>query len=419
MPPRSRAVIACSALLAASALCLTAVAQDKPAQDKPAQPADPQPKADAPAAAPAPAKPGGATLSDRLEVSVGPSWLSLRGSTRGTTFYSDAVSQLKLKQTIYDRFNPTGGAGVTFDVKYRVIPRITAYAGYTDTKSPGSTMTDDRLIGNFGTTGDFRLVEFATTAAPELNQFTLGGAIRVLPKKKHGPSRVHVDGLVEFQSTRAHYDFHTGIERFSPWDPNVLIDPVFLAKSNLPASYDMNFLNLGAGFKIGGEITKKLSFDVSAVLLFFGRYNGEGDLTGHGLPFVHSAQHLNPAFHVPGCANDNDPSTPSCGLIDTDLNTSQLRVQQHASRSRGLDTGIKFAYAFNDWLGIEGGWRRSLVRSVGGTEDRVFNGPQRCNVGSNRVTQLPPGTFISECGDLDKAELIGDTISLVGRLRFF
>ncbi|MBI3448408.1 MAG: hypothetical protein HY049_05760 [Acidobacteria bacterium] len=419
MLPRSRVVIACSLLLAASALHVPAVAQAKPAADKPAQPADPQPKSDAPASPSAPAKPGGESLSDRLEVSLGPSWLSLRGSTRGTSFYFDSVSQLKLKQTIFDRFNPTGGSGVTFDIKYRVLPRLTAYAGYSDTKSPGSTMTDDRLIGNFGAPGDFRLVQFATSAAPELNQFTMGGAIRALPRKKHGPSRVHLDGLVEFQSTRAHYDFHSGIERFSPWDPNVLIDPVFLAKASRPASYDLNFLNLGAGFRIGGEITKKLTFEVGAVLHVFGRYTGNGDLTGHGLPFVHSAQHVNPAFRVYGCVNDNDPNTPGCGLLDADLHTSQLRVEQHSAKSRGLDTGLKFAYAFNDLLGIEGGWRRSLVRSVGGTETRVFNGPQTCNIGSNRLLQLPPGTFVPECGDLDKAELIGDTISLVGRLRFF
>src|SRR5262249_33462962 len=152
--------------------------------------------------------------------------------------------------------------------------------------------------------GDFTLARFGDDAAPEIHQFDLGGRFRAMPTKKHGPASQYVDLIVQFESTRTHYDFHTGVLTADPFDPNAPTDPVFTANSNSPASYNMNFLNLGGGFRIGGTITKKLAYDVSFVTFFLGRYDGTGFLTDHGLPFVHTGDHQDRNFHVPGCDND-------------------------------------------------------------------------------------------------------------------
>jgi len=418
MPPSSLLAIACTLSLAASALSGIEAA---PAPEGSAATAtEPQPKTDEqPVKKEEGAKGKGQSLSDRLEVKVGSAWLALRSTTRGTTKFFDNFSNLSLQQTMYEKFNKAGGAAGLIDVSYRILPRLVAFGDFTVSHPTGSRMTDDRLIGNFSGPGDFRLVQFASDAGPDYNQLNIGGAYRLLPTKKHGPSDRYLDLVVEFQSTRAAYEFESGVETRNPFDPNVLTDPVFTAFSNSRARYFMDFLNLGGGFKVGGKIGKKLTVDVKAVAYVFGRYRGEGRLPHHGLPFVHSPNHIDPRFHVPGCQNDTDPNTPPCGLVDADLNTSQLTVHQKSEKSRGLNSIVTFDYSVTEWFGVEAGYRRTFVRSTGGSEVRVFNGPGSCNIPGSKATMLPPGTFLPDCGDLDKAEILADSAYLLGRFRFF
>jgi hypothetical protein len=415
MRPSSLLAIVCTLSLAATALSVIEAAPEGSTDPN----AEPQPKtADQPVKKEEGAKPSGTHLSDRLEVKVGSAWLALRSSTRGTTRFFDAVSDLTLQQTMYEKFNKAGGMAGLVDVTYKILPRLSAFGDFTVSHPTGSRMTDDRLIGNFGGPGDFRLVQFASDAGPDYDQLNVGGAFQILPTKKHGPSNQYLDLVVEFQSTRAAYEFESGVETHDPFDPNVLTDPVFTAFSNSRARYFMNFLNLGGGFKVGGKIGKKINVDAKVVAYVFGRYSGEGRLPHHGLPFVHTSSHVDPRFHVPGCFTDNNPSTPPCGLVDVDLNTSDLTVHQKSEKSRGLNSVVTFDYSLTDWFGIEAGYRRTFVRSSGGTEVRVFSGPGSCDIPKS-TTMLPPGKFLPDCGDLNKAEILADTAYLIGRFRFF
>lgn len=407
MPLRLPLVIACFLSFAATAFPAIDAA---PPQAGGAGAAEPQPKTDEqPSKKETGEKGKGAKISDRLEVRVGPAWFSLRGSTRGTTEFFDAVGPVNLQQTTFDKFDKASGAAEQIDVSYKILSRIAAFAGFTISHPTGNNFTDERLLGNLAGPGDSRLVQFSSTAAPDYNQFNLGGSFRLLPTKKHGPSKRFLDIIVEFQSTRTHYDFEAGVQKLGRFiDPNFLtfrpiVDPLFTAKSNFPASYNMNFLNLGAGFKIGGQISKKLSVDLKFVTSLFGRYDGTGFLTNHGLPFVHSPLHRAPDLHVPGCVTDlGNPNTPDCGLVDSDLQTSHLKVKQHSSRSRGFNLDVNLDYSINDWLGVAAGYRRNFARSVGGEEKRTFD------------PGIPP-----ERGDLDRAALLSDSFSVVGRFRFY
>src|SRR6266850_2860017 len=204
--------------------------------------------------------------------------------------------------------------------------------------------------------------------------------------------------------TSADYGFEAGELTRNPFDPNAISDPVFQAESNRSASYDLDFLNLGGGFRIGAEISKRFSTEVAFRVYVLGRYDGTGDLGNHGLVFIHSFQHNDPAFHVPGCGG-----VVPCGLVDVDLQTRDLQVEQASSRSRGLDASVSFDYRITDWFGVAAGLHRSFVRSVGGEEKRIVGGFNTCNLDLAAGTPPPPSTrLLAECGALNKAELISD-----------
>jgi len=376
------------------------------------------PNGEQPAATEKPAK-NGPKISDKLEVTVGSIWLTLRGTTRGTTTYVDQVSPMKLQQTMYEDFGSSSGVGAAVDVRYKVLPRLAVYAGLATSSPSGDAFTDNREIGNFSGPGDFYLAQFQSIAAPKYGQFTFGGAYRALPAKKHGPSRVYLDLLVQYRTISADYTFDAGRVSRDPFTLAPLGDPVFISGANNHSSYNLDFSTLGGGFKVGGEISKRFAASFQAVTSIFGRYDGTGDLANHGLPLLHTPGHQDPAFHVPGCVVDLDPNTPLCGLVDADLTTSRLRVTQSSSKVRSIDLSAVFEYTMNRWFGVTAGFQRSIVRSIGGVEKRVFNGPSTCDFPSAKLTNLPPGSHLPECGDLEKAELIADTFSLAGRFRFF
>src|SRR5262249_10766138 len=120
-------------------------------------------------------------------------------------------------------------------------------------------------------------------------------------------------------------------------------------------------------------------------------------------PFVHTGDHQDRNFHVPGC--DSDPNTPNppCGLVDADLSTKPLTVEQRSSRSRGLNTAVNFEYDLFGWFGVAAGYRRDFLRPVGGSEKRVYH----------------TKGFPAENGDIDRSALVGDAVTVVGRFRFF
>ena len=385
-------------------------------------------------------------LLDRLTVRAGTAAFSLRGRSRGTTQFFDNFDRganarprfFNINNNNDIRFGNASSVALTADASFRITPRITATLEYLTAAPEEGETFDNRRIANLTGPGDVTLAEFQSTAEADYSEWSMGGQFRFFPTKKKGAgSRFQLHGLVNYQRSNADYRYAAGDLTGNPFRPFALSDPNFTAAAGAAASYAFDFENLAVGARFSGLLSKRLNLDVTVAPVVFSRFEGEADLGPHGLVFVHNALHMDPNFDQRSCVqddadpntplcikpkqvrsrppcvlNDQDPNTPECGLVEADLSTNRGRVEQQASRGRALNLDLNVDYKFTNWFGIAVGMKRHDVRSLGGTEKRLFGVDSADCSKDNLKNEV-------ECGDLVQSKIIAQSFFIMGRFRWF
>jgi hypothetical protein len=379
-----------------------------------------------------------AWLEQRLSVRAGAGAFNLAASVKGATDYFEfppnQPGPQRVEQVNVLDLGRSTGAAYTLDFWLRLGKRWFVTADVTATSSPDEKIVDSRNIGSFGATGDFTMAEFESEGGSDFLEWSIGGAFRAFPLKKTEDPRIWVDVMLQYRKADAEYAFQGGEISANPFDASVFKTPRFDPFGRFPASYDMEFQTLSAGLRLGTKISERFALDLTVLPVWFGRFEGIGDLGDHGLSFAHRGDtvHTSPIFNTPNC-DDDDPAqigTPACtGLVDGDLLNPSLTVEHDSNRGAGLRLDLNIDVRLTKLFGIAFGYHRQDYRSIGGEEKRLFGNEERAqcpdvpvldedgNIIFDPITGQPLAiaTCPDEIGDLSKAAIVTQSFYVFGR----
>ncbi len=359
-------------------------------------------------------------LSDRLTVRGGPSLMLMKANLRGDGDYRDPQFGEHLTTVNEVDFDSASGGGLIADAWYEIrknwyIIGTVAFASFGQ-----EDYTDSRKFSNRGGPGDTEFVSFSSQHEAELLDWAIGGARRVFPTKRYKDSRMYVDAIVLVGGTDASYTFESGELLSDPFaapafNPALGFDP----RGEDSASYDLEYQTFKAGVRFGGRLGERFSLEGHFLPVWGGHFDATADLGAHGTTFT----------HPPGTSHDaiGDPTgTGADEVIQNDLFAPSVAVEQNSSRVRGMNVGINSVLVLNEWLSIDFGYSRSMTRSVGGKESRIYSdedvagcpSPGPVDPTDPNLGFLPP-KCADDHGDLLKGSLVADSIYVMGRFRLY
>lgn len=358
-------------------------------------------------------------LTDRLTLRVGPAGVHTRASTRSDSLFRDSQTGEKVTQVNNIRFQGASGAGFVADAWYEAGKGWYVIGSLASASLGSGDYTDSRSFASRGGPGDKEYVRWGAEHTSSYLEWAIGGARRVFPTKRYKDSSLYVDAILLFGGTEADYSFDNGRTLNNPFDapafnPSFGFDPRGIES----ASFDMSFRTLMAGVRFGGELGERFSLEGEFLPTWFGRYEGTADLGRHGTALA----------HTPGVAHNriDNPKGAGLGVITQfDLFSPTVEIEQDSSRARGLKVGLNSYVILFDWLTLDFGFERNYLRSVGGTESRIYSDediagcpqPVATDPNGNPVTLAP--NCGNDRGDLLTSRITSDTIYVMGRFHLY
>lgn len=361
-------------------------------------------------------------LTDRLALRIGPASRYMRGSSRSDSVFFDPQTAEKLTQVNNLNLQGSWGGGLLADASYQITKRDYIFGELAVSSQGTGDFTDSRMFSSRGGPGETEYVRFGGTEhESDYLEWAIGASFRVFPTKRYKNSKMYIDAIVSLGKTEVEYTFDNGKVLNNPFDapalnPSLGFDP----RGVEPASYDMEFSHLFHGIRYGGQLTDRFSLEGEFLYSYFGRYDGNADLGVHGTALA----------HTPGGAGVHrrvdEPQGRGLGEITGfDLHAPSVRVEQSSSRTRGLKVGLNSYVVLTEWLTLDFGIERSILRSIGGKESRIYSDediadcPQSAFTDPNGVIQTLPPSCGNDRGDLVSAKLISDTVYVMGRFHLY
>ncbi len=370
----------------------------------------------------APEEPTKSWFIERVNVRAGAAAFYLRSRVSGTTRREETqVQPYWVEQTDLLHFDTSVGQAWVADFLIKAGRRWYVTADVLLSSPPGEGVTDDRLIGEFGSTGDFTVARFDSEYQVDYLEWSIGGGFRVYPLKPQESMTFYIDGLLQFRKTNNEYEFRVGEMVANPFEPPGFFDPVFDPYGRTLGSYEMDFETLSIGAKLGWRLSERWNLEAILAPVLFAKFDGNADLGPHGIKFEHTqgTAHTQPVFHVRGCDSDDpEPAsgTPACeGLIDGDTLTPSLEVKQESDTGSGLKFDLNFDYRFSDLFSLSFGYHYQNLRSRGGTEERIFGNDDAVGCPTSADDPNGPGICEDELGDLNKAGIVTQSLYVYGK----